>query len=1539
MASARDLGQAYVSIVPNLDKFKSQLQTGLKKAVAGTKADVEISADTKPLTDGVKKASKEVNVDLVKLRDQAKSILADGLKFDVDADDTKAVAKIDGLKAKLIEFSKMDVEGKTDLDVAKAQAKLSALDAELDAFSKKHPTATANVKVDRSLLSRLWSGVEKDAHDAGDKSGEGFAKRLERALGGSGEGGGIAGAFARLFDPADKEGDDAGDKSGNSFVKSLVSHIGNQGYWIAGAVAVGLAALPAAIGVVGALSGVALGAGIIALAVSEITANGKAITAAQTKVLSDQKAVASASKVTGAATPNSLLSQQGSNAVLSNTIKQLEATKKLTAAQKLTLSNDKISLATGQKKLSNLQAQNGTTAKGLTQDQQKLKGDQQTLQGLEQQQKALIKFQNVYNDLKDQWTSLKSILFSSVANSGFLGDADKAVKGLSKGLSFLKPELTGLFKTSGKEIQPFVTSLEDLIKGVLPGLTSMLGKTQGPLSNLIVSIGKIVGSGLGQWFETAAQYISKLSSQYFIMLLKGAVNLGTGIIKLGGILSQILVPVIKLLEPIVAKLVGNFGKTGTTLIAILVPAIEKIGPPLVKLAASLLTVSAEFTGTFLVALKPVVQGLSTMIAVTANFIAQHPAIVQAIVAVALAWKVLTVAIEISKAAFESTPWGLIITGIVIGAALIIRYWTPISHFFEMIWNNVYSGFIKPLVAFFTNSVPHAFDVTLKWLKSNWPLLIGIVGGPVAEIVGVIIKYHTQIANTFTTLWNEVKSITVGAWEAVVNYLHGVWSNLVNGLSKDLSMLKAGLSAAWNWCKNTTVSVWNDVKNYYGGLWNNLVNGLKTDLSVLKAALSAAWNWCKNITSSVWGAIKSFFSGTWNAIVGAMKSALSGLKGALSAAWNWCRSITSTAWEAIKSYFSNVWNNIKGDFSNSLSNVKSAVSGAWNAVFSTTKSVFGKVTSFFEGFWKGLKNGFADVVQGIKSAWSGVTAAVQKPLQAMDNAIYAPFAHLVNAGLGIFGVKAKLPAHLIAQQKAVGGMVDGRGNGISDNIPVMMSPGEYVMKASTVRKVGKKNLDMLNGQSGKDQGTTVRGQGATGGTPKFVTGGQLVDAAVPYKGHPYVWGGPANPKNGWDCSSFMSYLLGSNGIKLPDGFKAPSNQHGPVATEFRSGAPQNLKNIVAGDIAVEKNGGHVGLIAANGQKNTTNQTSIQGFAAKGKAYGTVPQVFGTTDYDFYKNPGTDNRGVLGQLWDGAKNIWGDVAQTLTSAASSALGDVSGLLGKLGNGGKTIPTQLATGVAKKFLTAGTSNINSTASNWQSGNPSVGDSDVGTAAASAAQSGSEMANGRAIYTYLLQNLFSGNKIAAAGATASIWGESTWNPFAQGTGGRGLIGWTPPSAISNEAYNAGLSGQLPQIIDFVNKSGDQSVIAAMMKASTVAQAAQLWGKGVERYGINDVHSTGISLATGFMGGKFGGGPIHTPAPGVPKADQWNVNVADGEKVLTRSQAQDYGKVAPQQLTPGEQAILTELRKHTQSLGVTAQATSSTAQATGGLNRVKRLH
>jgi Phage tail lysozyme len=138
--------------------------------------------------------------------------------------------------------------------------------------------------------------------------------------------------------------------------------------------------------------------------------------------------------------------------------------------------------------------------------------------------------------------------------------------------------------------------------------------------------------------------------------------------------------------------------------------------------------------------------------------------------------------------------------------------------------------------------------------------------------------------------------------------------------------------------------------------------------------------------------------------------------------------------------------------------------------------------------------------------------------------------------------------------------------------------------------------------------------------------------------------------------------------------------------------------------------------------------------------------------------------------------------------------------------------------------------------------------------AASGDTVQNGTTIYKYLRSAGYT--PIQAAGAIASIYGESTWNPEAVGTGGAGLIAWTPPSTMSkygatchaagigNNTTQQDFDNQLPAILSYVSETGVSGAVSLMQGAGSVDQAAEIWGQKVEKYGIDDVHTQGVDLA-----------------------------------------------------------------------------------------------
>jgi hypothetical protein len=69
--------------------------------------------------------------------------------------------------------------------------------------------------------------------------------------------------------------------------------------------------------------------------------------------------------------------------------------------------------------------------------------------------------------------------------------------------------------------------------------------------------------------------------------------------------------------------------------------------------------------------------------------------------------------------------------------------------------------------------------------------------------------------------------------------------------------------------------------------------------------------------------------------------------------------------------------------------------------------------------------------------------------------------------------AKIPKDPKAKKKASGGMIRGAGTGTSDSIPALLSNGEYVVKAKSVKKYGVGALDALNAGRFADGGLATR----------------------------------------------------------------------------------------------------------------------------------------------------------------------------------------------------------------------------------------------------------------------------------------------------------------------------------------------------------------------------------------------------------------------------------------------------------------------------------
>lgn len=408
--------------------------------------------------------------------------------------------------------------------------------------------------------------------------------------------------------------------------------------------------------------------------------------------------------------------------------------------------------------------------------------------------------------------------------------------------------------------------------------------------------------------------------------------------------------------------------------------------------------------------------------------------------------------------------------------------------------------------------------------------------------------------------------------------------------------------------------------------------------------------------------------------------------------------------------------------------------------------------------------------------------------------------------------------------------------------------------------GKRSTDA--GKAGTSKNPIIKAGSKPNGSPagsptsapakdsKTVTGATIAAYAEKFAGHKYVLGGPGDyqkkhdpPFGAWDCAGFVSQMYDHFGLGSPT---SGINVSALIGWSKKSKSPVvGGMAFFAGSDGTSSHPGHVGLVTG---KNKSIQAMDEALGTRNASLaGAV--AFGVPPHGF-AGGGSASGGSSG----GGSGSGASVQKGLSASGGGGMGGADLGSGDSSGEGSTSEVAAFAGAISGGANAG-SGYYGNSQQVEEVVPGSGGSGGGGGTGSAAVNGT---GGTAIYNYLLANVFGGKKIAAAGAIASIYGESTWDPESKGTGGRGLIGWTPASTLPDSAFTGNakkdMAAQLPLIKKFIQTSGDAGVINQMKSATTILQAANEWGKGVERFGINDVHSAGLAKAKAIAGLATGG-------------------------------------------------------------------------------------
>lgn len=142
---------------------------------------------------------------------------------------------------------------------------------------------------------------------------------------------------------------------------------------------------------------------------------------------------------------------------------------------------------------------------------------------------------------------------------------------------------------------------------------------------------------------------------------------------------------------------------------------------------------------------------------------------------------------------------------------------------------------------------------------------------------------------------------------------------------------------------------------------------------------------------------------------------------------------------------------------------------------------------------------------------------------------------------------------------------------------------------------------------KGPGLSIAQEATAAGAVGSGPGAAIAHDALKYQGAGYAWGGDASVPGQWDCSSFVSKVLGQDfGMVLPGGGRwgdpgYPPHDHGPGSTQYMLyGQGVTLAEIAPGDLIVSTE--HIGICIGNGEMISAESPS------NGTRIGTFPAGF-------------------------------------------------------------------------------------------------------------------------------------------------------------------------------------------------------------------------------------------------------------------------------------------------------------------------------------------
>ncbi|WP_137604538.1 tape measure protein, partial [Weissella thailandensis] len=315
----------------------------------------------------------------------------------------------------------------------------------------------------------------------------------------------------------------------------------------------------------------------------------------------------------------------------------------------------------------------------------------------------------------------------------------------------------------------------------------------------------------------------------------------------------------------------------------------------------------------------------------------------------------------------------------------------------------------------------AFSKLSALLAANpFLAIVAAIGGVVIALVSLY-KHNKKFRNFVNGIVDAVVEFAkgVGKWfgnafDTIGDFFKGIGKSFSNG-GKTIQKFTKSIS---KWFKGIGKSIGNGasaIGGWFSGLikgfrkgWNKFIKGVKKLAKgfgkTMLYALSLPVGIAMTITKPLVGGLKKII----NSLIKWIKKAWNGTVGFLNKIWAPVQKTWTKVWNAIADFFNNIWNGkhgIKRLFTNAINSISSFLSKMMNHISKTWNKTWNAVANFFNNIWNGkhgIKRLFANAINAVSSYLSKMMAHISRVWRKSWHAISNFFEGIWNGIKKFFG---------------------------------------------------------------------------------------------------------------------------------------------------------------------------------------------------------------------------------------------------------------------------------------------------------------------------------------------------------------------------------------------------------------------------------------------------------------------------------------------------------------------------------------------------------